>query len=145
MRWAWREAPPRSWGPIRAPPELGKTAATHGGADDALARPGAGWSRLYDANGHMREQDYRAALAGRIAQAEALVGKPLSDGDRGKIRAAIQSDLIAWRKQFDPRRADYRAMHDRWLVDENSLSAAGWAKQRVDWLRAQEEWIGSGG
>ena len=62
-----------------------------------------------------------------------------------KIRAAIQSDLIAWRKQFDPRRADYRAMHDRWLVDENSLSAAGWAKQRVDWLRAQAEWIGSGG
>ena len=128
-------------GPNTAPPELGRTATESGGANEALARPGAGWTRLYDANGHMREGDYRAALAMRIAQAQALAGQALSDKDRGKIRGAIRSDLIAWRKQYDPRRADYSAMRDRWLVDEASLSAEAWAKQRVEWLRAQQAWI----
>jgi hypothetical protein len=104
-------------------------------------------SRLYDANGHMSEKDYRAALAARIAQVQALVqaqvlaGQALTDRDRGKIRGAIRSDLIAWRKQYDPRRADYQAMRGRWLVDEAALSAEGWAKQRLDWLRAQQQWI----
>jgi hypothetical protein len=128
-------------GPESAKPEVGKTAAAKGGSDDGLARPGAGWSRLYDANGHMREKDYQAQLARRIAEANALLGKSLTDRDRSKIREAIRSDLMAWRKQYDPRRADYRAVHDQYLVAEESLSAEAWAKQRVAWLRAQQEWI----
>jgi len=116
-------------------------------SDAASDPPGSsgGWARKYDSEGRMSEADYRQELARRIATAQALVGKPLTDRDRGKIRGAISADLIAWRKQYDPSRADYRAMHDRWLVDEQALSPEGWAKQRVDWLRAQREWIGSGG
>jgi hypothetical protein len=128
-------------GPVSQPPEAGRTAEPKGGADEGLAAPGAGWSRVYDANGHMREADYRAALAGELAAAEAMLGKPLTDGDRKKIRSALQGDLIAWRKQYDPRRADYRAIRAQYLVDESSLSADGWAKQRVAWLRAQQQWI----
>ncbi|WP_028970334.1 hypothetical protein [Sphingomonas sp. URHD0057] len=116
-------------------------------SDTASDPPGSGggWARKYDSQGRMGEADYQQELARRIAAAQALVGRPLTERDRGKIRAAISADLIAWRKQYDPRRADYRAMHDRWLVDEQALSPEGWAKQRVDWLRAQQEWIGSGG
>jgi hypothetical protein len=121
-------------------PELGKTATSSGGANDSF-RPGAGWSRLVDANGHMREQDYRAMLAGRIAQAQGLLGQPLTDRDRKKIRSAMRGDFIAWRKQYDPRGKDYSALHDRWIVDEAALSPEAWAKQRLDWLRAQQEWI----
>ena len=28
-----------------------------------------------------------------------------------------------------------------WLVDEAALSPEAWAKQRVDWLQAQQQWI----
>ena len=125
---------------LSSAPEAGRTATPHGGPNESLG-PGAGWSRPYDANGHMSEKDYRAALAGRIAQAQALVGQTLTDRDRKKIRSAIGSDFIAWRKQYDPRRAEYSAMRDRWLVDEAALSAEGWATQRVEWLRAQQAWI----
>ena len=83
-------------------PELGRTATSSGGANDSF-RPGAGWTRLYDANGHMREADYRAMLARRIAQAEAVVGQPLTERDAKKIRSAMRTDFIAWRKQYDPR------------------------------------------
>ena len=121
-------------------PEQGRTATSSGGANDSF-RPGAGWTRLVDANGHMREQDYRAMLASRIAQAQALVGQPLTDRDRKKIRSAMGGDFIAWRKQYDPRRKDYSALHDRWIVDEAALSPEGWAKQRVAWLHAQQQWI----
>jgi hypothetical protein len=118
----------------------GKTNPAGTGGDD-IPGTGGGWGRKYDANGRMREKDYRAELARRIADAEKLAGQPLTDRDRGEIRGAIRSDLIAWRKQYDPRRADYRTMHDRWLVDEGALSADAWAKQQVDWLRAQQQWI----
>ena len=121
-------------------PEMGRTATSSGGANESL-RPGAGWTRLYDANGHMREADYRAMLAGRMAQAETLVGQPLTDRDAKKIRSAMRADFIAWRKQYDPRPKDYSALHDRWVVDEGALSPEAWAKQRVGWLRAQHEWI----
>jgi hypothetical protein len=123
-----------------SPPELGKTATSSGGANDSF-RPGAGWSRLYDANGHMREQDYRAMLVRRIAEAQTLVGQPLTDRDRKKIRSAMRADFIAWRKQYDPRTKDYGVLHDRWIVDEAALSPEAWAKQRVDWLNAQQQWI----
>jgi hypothetical protein len=32
-------------------------------------------------------------------------------------------------------------MQEKWLVDEGALSPEGWARQRVEWLRAQQEWI----
>ena len=121
-------------------PARGKVNPAETGGDDIPGTPG-GWARLTDANGHMREKDYRAQLARQTAAAERFVGQPLGDRDRRKIRSAISADLIAWRKQYDPRRADYRAIYDRWLVDEESLSAADWAKRRVDWLRAQQAWI----
>ena len=121
-------------------PELGRTATPKGGASESFGAR-SGWQPLYDANGHLREADYRAMLAGRIAQAQALVGQPLTDRDRKKIRSAVRSDFIAWRKQYDPRRKDYDALHDRWVVEEAALSPEAWAKQRVEWLRAQQEWI----
>ena len=130
----------QSGGPGDAGPSRGKVNPADTGGDD-VPGSGGGWARLTDANGHMRESDYRAQLARQTAAAERFVGQPLSDHDRRKIRSAISADLIAWRKQYDPRRADYRAIHDRWLVDEESLSAADWAKRRVDWLRAQQAWI----
>jgi hypothetical protein len=121
-------------------PQAGTTATPHGGPNETLSAR-SGLSRLYDANGHMSERDYRALLARQMAAAQALVGQTLTDRDRKKIRSAISSDLIAWRKQYDPRRADYGAMRERWLVDEASLSPEAWAKQRLDWLRAQQAWI----
>jgi hypothetical protein len=121
-------------------PELGRTATPKGGASESFGAR-SGWQPLYDANGHLREADYRAMLASRIAQAQALVGQPLTIRDRKKIRSAIRGDFIAWRKQYDPRRKDYDALRDRWVVDEAALSPEAWAKQRVDWLRAQHEWI----
>jgi hypothetical protein len=121
-------------------PALGTTATPKGGASESFGAR-SGWQPLYDANGHLREADYRAMLASRIAQAQALVGQPLTDRDRKKIRSAMRGDFIAWRKQYDPRPKDYGALRDRWIVDEAALSPEAWAKQRVDWLRAQHEWI----
>ena len=118
----------------------GKTNPVGTGGDD-IPGTGGGWGRKYDANGRMSEKAYRAELARSIVEAQALVGRPLTERDRGKIRAALRDDLIAWRKQYDPRRAEYRDVHDRWLVDEASLSPDAWAKQRVEWLRAQQQWI----
>jgi hypothetical protein len=121
-------------------PALGTTATPKGGASESFGAR-SGWQPLYDANGHLREADYRAMLASRMAQAQALVGRPLTDRDRKKIRSAMRADFIAWRKQYDPRPKDYGALRDRWIVDEAALSPEAWAKQRVDWLRAQHEWI----
>jgi hypothetical protein len=121
-------------------PALGTTATPKGGASESFGAR-SGWQPLYDANGHLREADYRAMLAGRIAQAQALIGQTLTDRDRKKIRSAMRADFIAWRKQYDPRPKDYGALRDRWIVDEAALSPEAWAKQRVDWLRAQHEWI----
>ena len=121
-------------------PETGRTATPKGGASESFGAR-SGWQPLRDANGQMREADYRAMLAGRIAQAQALVGQPLTNRDAKKIRSAMRADFIAWRKQYDPRRKDYDALRDRWVVDEAALSPEAWAKQRVDWLRAQHDWI----
>ena|SRR5437868_2876691 len=122
----------------------GKTNPAGTGGDD-IPGTGGGWGTKYDANGRMREKDYRATLARNLSDARHVLDRAqeqaLTDRDAHQIRESIRSDLIAWRKQYDPRRADYRAMHDQWLVDEASLSARAWAKQRVDWLRAQQQWI----
>ena len=128
-------------GPQSPTPELGKTAPVKGGTDDGFGAGASGWARKVDSNGRMPEADYRAELARQLSLAEQMVGRSLTDGDRSRMRGAIRSDMIAWRKQYDPRNSDYRAMHERWLVDEASLSPEAWARQRVNWLRAQQEWI----
>ena len=112
-------------------------------SDAANEPPGSsgGWPRKFDANGRMREKDYIEELERQMAQAESLVGRQLTEKDRARIREAVRNDLIVWRTQYDPRRKDYSAMRQRWLVDEGALSPEGWAKQRVEWLRAQHEWI----
>ena len=128
-------------GSVSAEPQAGMTAPAKGGADDRLSAGASGWARKVDANGHMSEANYRAELMRQIADAEQMLGKPLTVRDRSKIRGQVRSDLIAWRKQYDPRGADYNAMRARWLVEEASLSPEAWAKQRVDWLNAQAAWI----
>ena len=57
----------------------------------------------------------------------------------------MREDFIAWRKQFDPVRSAYEKQRDRWIVDEKALSPDAWARQRLDWLQAQREWIASNG
>ena len=121
-------------------PELGRTATPQGGAGETVGAR-SGWQQVRDADGHMREADYRALLAQELTRAEQMVGKPLTERDRSKIRGQVRSDLIAWRRQYDLRSTDYNAMRERWLVEEGSLSPEAWAKQRVDWLRAQATWI----
>ena len=128
-------------GPVSAEPQAGMTAPAKGGADDRLSAGASGWARKVDANGHMSEANYRAELMQQISRAEQLVGKPLTERDGKRVRSAIQSDLIAWRKQYDPRSPVYKAMRERWLVGEASLSPEAWAKQRVEWLKAQAAWI----
>jgi hypothetical protein len=126
---------------VSSGPELGRTATSSGGANESLGPGAAAWARRANAQGQLREQDYIDELQRQLAAAQKLVGQPLTDRDRGRIRSAISKDLIAWRTQYDPRRKDYSAMRERWLVDEESLSPEGWAKQRVEWLRAQWNWI----
>ena len=117
-------------------PEAGRTATASGGANESLGPGAAAWARRA-----MSEREYIDELARQYAAAQQLVGTPLTEKDRGRIRSAISKDLIAWRSQYDPRSKDYSAMRERWLVDEEKLSPEGWARQRVDWLRAQQEWI----
>jgi hypothetical protein len=118
----------------------------HGGdSSNGMAGYGGGWSDKR-ANGTVSTGHYQQILAGRLSEAQQMLalvqaGTPLTDRDRKRIRSAMREDFIAWRKQFDPRSAAYREMHDKWLLDEDSLSPEGWAKQRVDWLKAQQEWI----
>ena len=123
-------------GPQSAEPQAGLTAPTKGGPNESLGPGAAAWARQA-----MSEREYIDELARQYAAAQQLVGTALTEKDRGRIRSAISKDLIAWRTQYDPRSKDYSAMRQRWLVDEEQLSPEGWAKQRVDWLRAQQEWI----
>jgi hypothetical protein len=128
-------------GPVSSEPQAGMTAPAKGGASESIGPGAAAWAKRLNAQGQMPEQDYIDELSRQLASAQRLVGAPLTEKDRGRIRSAVSKDLIAWRKQYDPRRKDYSAMRAKWLVDEDKLSPEGWAKQRVDWLRAQQEWI----
>jgi hypothetical protein len=119
----------------------GTTATPKGGANESLGAGAAAWAKRPNAQGQMREQDYFDELARQYAVAQKLVGAALTEKDRGRIRSAISRDLIAWRTQYDPRRSEYSRMREKWLVDEGALSPEGWARQRVEWLRAQQEWI----
>jgi hypothetical protein len=119
----------------------GTTATPKGGANESLGAGAAAWAKRPNAQGQMREQDYLDELARQYAVAQKLVGAALTEKDRGRIRSAISRDLIAWRTQYDPRRSEYSRMRENWLVDEGALSPEGWTRQRVEWLRAQQEWI----
>ena len=94
--------------------------------------------------------EYGMDLSRRIAEAQRLVdaaakGRVLTERDSHRVRNLMREDFIAWRKQFDPARPAYEKQRDRWIVDEKALSPDGWAKQRLDWLEAQREWIASSG
>jgi hypothetical protein len=94
--------------------------------------------------------EYGIDLSRRIADAQRLVdaagkGRVLTESDSRRIRNLMREDFIAWRKQFDPVRSAYEKQRDRWIVDEKALSPDGWAKQRLDWLEAQRDWIVSNG
>ena len=66
-------------------------------SDTASDPPGSsgGWARKYDSQGRMGEADYQQELARRIAAAQALVGRPLTDRDRD--RSAIGRDACGAR------------------------------------------------
>jgi hypothetical protein len=94
--------------------------------------------------------EYGMDLSRRIAEAQRLVdavgkGRVLTERDSHRNRNLMREDVIAWRKQFDPVRSAYEKQRDRWIVDEMALSPEAWAKQRLDWLEAQREWIASNG
>ena len=94
--------------------------------------------------------EYGMDLSRRIAEAQRLVdavgkGRVLTESDSHHIRNLMREDFIAWRKQFDPVRSAYEKQRDRWIVDEKALSPDAWARQRLDWLEAQREWIASNG
>lgn len=117
----------------------------HGDSSVSVPGSGGGWSDKRP-NGTVSTARYEQMLASQLSEAEQLLaraqsGSPLTDSDRKHIRSAMREDFIAWRKEYDPRSSTYKAMHDRWLVDEESLSPEAWAKQRVDWLRAEQQWI----
>jgi len=58
-----------------------------------------------------------------------------------RIRAALEADLNAWHDAFYVDRRDWKAMHDRWLVDADKLTGQQWAQQRADWFAARDVWI----
>lgn len=94
----------------------------------------------------MPKGEYGIDLGRRIADAQKLVdavakGKILTASDTRRIRNLMREDFVAWNKRYDLLPSAYRAERDRWMVDEQSLTPNAWAKQRLDWLQAQREWI----
>ena len=105
----------------------------------------AGVTNQHRAKGEVKGQ-YGLDLARRIAEAQRLVdatnhGRVLTDSDTRHIRDLMREDFFAWRKQYDLMPDPYRAERDRWLLDPGALSPNAWAKQRLDWLEAQRDWI----
>jgi hypothetical protein len=93
---------------------------------------------------------YGIDLGRRIEDAQRLVdaaahGRVLTDSNARHIRDLMREDFFAWRNQYDLLPAAYRSERDRWLVDEKALSPDAWAKQRLNWLEAQRDWILSHG
>lgn len=89
---------------------------------------------------------YGLDLTRRIAEAQKLVdevnrGRLLTDSDTRRIRGLMREDFISWDKQFDLPPAAYRAERDRWLVEPQKLSPNVWAQQRLNWLKAQRDWV----
>lgn len=93
---------------------------------------------------------YGLDLSNRIASAEKLVdevrrGRVLTDSDTHHIRDLMREDFVAWNKRYDLLPSAYRKEKDHWLVDAKALTPNAWAKQRLDWLNAQRDWILSHG
>ena len=89
---------------------------------------------------------YGFDLSNRIASAQKLVdevghGRVLTDSDTRHIRDLMREDFVAWNKRFDLLPSAYRKEKDRWLVDAKALTPNAWAKQRLDWLKAQRDWV----
>lgn len=109
--------------------------------------PGAslGLPNLHPAQGGLKGS-YGLDLSRRLADAQRVVddaasGRALTDRDARRIRDLMREDFIAWNKQFDLRPSVYRAERARWLVESSALSPDGWARQRLDWLKAQRDWV----
>jgi hypothetical protein len=119
-----------------------------GSGDGEMPGSFAGVADRY-AEGMVKGQ-YGIDLSRRIADARRLVdavagGRVLTDSNTRHIRDSMREDFFAWRNQFDIMPAAFRAERDRWLVDEKALSPNAWAKQRLNWLEAQRDWILSHG
>ena len=89
---------------------------------------------------------YGLDLSRRIEGAQKLVdevrgGRILTDRDTRHIRDLMREDFVAWNKQYDLLPSAYRAERNRWLVDAGALKPGDWARQRLDWLNAQRDWI----
>lgn len=89
---------------------------------------------------------YGLDLSNRIASAQKLVdevgrGRVLTEKDTRHIRDLMREDFIAWNKRYDLLPSLYRKEKDRWLVDASALTPNAWAQQRLDWLKAQRDWV----
>jgi len=85
-------------------------------------------------------------LSNRIASAQKLVdevdhGRVLTDSDTRDIRDLMREDFVAWNKRFDLLPSAYRKEKERWLVDAKALTPNAWAKQRLEWLKAERDWV----
>lgn len=148
---AWAQSAPAP--PPPTPQNPGGSSGPLGGYRNVSNDPGAGLAESLGSfvdttHAHAGEVKgaYGVELARRIADARRLVdavgeGRVLTDKDVRRIRSAMRDDFIAWRKRYDLLPSAYRKERDRWIVDEQALSPDAWAKQRLDWLQAQRDWI----
>ena len=152
---AWAQTAPAAPPPTAQNPVTSK--GPLGGYRGVSNDPGAGLAESLGSfvdttNAHKGEVKgaYGVELERRIADAQRLVdavgqGRVLTDKDVRRIRSSMRDDFIAWRKRYDLLPSAYRKERDRWIVDEQALSPDAWAKQRLDWLEAQRDWILSHG
>lgn len=140
--WAQETPTPGSTGPL-------------GGWHGASSNPGSGAGEMPGSLAGVRHVEnapgipkgaYGLNLSNRIADARKLVdevarGRVLTPRDARRIRDLMREDFVAWSKQYDLLPSAYRAERARWLLDEQALSPAQWAQQRLDWLNAQRDWI----
>ena len=130
QRWSWRERRRRNRGPDSARPGAGRPSHRKA-VDEFLGNGRLGWARKYDAQGRMREADYRQELARRIAAAEGSSASPwpTATGEDPQ-RDQRRPDRLA---QADTTRAAPTIARSRPLAGRRGwLSAGGWAKQRVE-------------
>ena len=106
---------------------------------------GTGLPGPHSADG-MLKGAYGLDLSNRLASAQKLVdevdhGRVLTDSDTRHIRDLMREDFVAWNKRFDLLPSAYRKERDRWLVDASALTPDAWAKQRLNWLKAERDWV----
>jgi hypothetical protein len=147
--WAQSPPPPTPQNPASGAGPLGSFRHVSNDPGAGLAESPGAFAPSAKASSLLKGE-YGMDLSRRIADAQRLVdaagkGRVLTESDSRRIRNLMREDFIAWRKQFDPVRSAYEKQRDRWIVDEKALSPDGWAKQRLDWLEAQRDWIVSNG